>query len=54
MSNSHDHAQLIADDIAINKYGHLFKDLPKSEQENIFRIAQILADKEIKDLTGSI
>ena len=50
MSNSHDHAQLIADDIAINKYGHLFKDLPKSEQSNIFKVAQKLADKQIDSI----
>jgi hypothetical protein len=53
MSMRKEHVQALADSIAIDKYGHLFRDLPKSEQDNIFKIAEVLADKEITLLTES-
>lgn len=50
MSMSSDHCQSIADKIAIDDYAHLFEQLPKSVQDEIWKQAVEKADKEIRDL----
>lgn len=51
MSMSSDHAQAIADNIAVDKYGHLYSELPRDFQNIIWKQAVKMADKQIKDLT---
>jgi hypothetical protein len=46
-----DHAQAIADKLAIEEDGMLFHELPYSEQERIFKEACKEADRQLKELT---
>lgn len=51
MSMSSDHAQAIADNIAVEKYGHLYSELPHNFQNIVWKQACKMADKQLKDLT---
>jgi hypothetical protein len=48
---SNDHCQAIADNIAIDKYGMFYGELPKDYQNLVWKQAVKLADKQIKELT---
>ncbi len=48
----HEHAKSIAEKIAIDEYGHLFRDLPQDVQETLLDRGYILAKTEILRLVG--